>query len=55
MMEFLIIVMEKLHYCYVEGVKKVYGVEGKLPLGHLRIKQDCKTPNNVSFTLSKQF
>lgn len=47
-------IIKKLHYCYVEEDIAIYGVDGRLPLGHLRIKQDCKTPNNVSFTLSKQ-
>jgi len=47
-------VVKKLHYCYVEDEISIYGVEGFLPLGHLRIKQDCKTPDNVSFVLSKQ-
>jgi len=48
-------IIKKLHYSYVEDDICIVGVDGKLPLGHLRIKQDCKTPNNVSFTLSKQF
>ena len=43
------------HYCYVDGEICIYGIEGYLPLGHLRIKQDCKTPDNISFILSKQF